>query len=280
MSAASKACQQFSFIFCSSFSLTFFIFCSIKIALGQRREEINLAPQVLINCNGGGTCYGGDPSKAYDYMSETGIPEETCQNYEAVNGDCKPMGICETCVPGDTPDTFLPGKCTPVTNFSHWYVEEYGMVNAGADTDVTGRKLKTADTIKSEILARGPVACGMHVSPQFVAYRGGIFKQFTPMSWLLDHEVSLVGWGEENGEEFWYGRNSWGTWWGEQGLFRIAMHHFNLGIELECTWATPSVYPPPPTSARARKKAIKALIPVRYSHCFSYRKREVCKGIY
>ena len=29
--------------------------------------------------------------------------------------------------------------------------------------------------------------------------------------------------------------------WGEEGLFRIAMHHFNLGIELECTWATPSL---------------------------------------
>ena len=35
----------------------------LKIALGQGHREINLAPQVLINCNGGGTCFGGDPSK-------------------------------------------------------------------------------------------------------------------------------------------------------------------------------------------------------------------------
>ena len=37
--------------------------------------------------------------------------------------------------------------------------------------------VQAADKIKAEIMARGPVSCGMHVSPQFVAYRGGIFKQ-------------------------------------------------------------------------------------------------------
>jgi len=233
----------------------------LKIAGGQGHEEINLAPQVLINCNGGGTCFGGDPSKAYQYMSQNGIPEETCQNYEAVNGECKPMGICETCVPGDTPDTFLPGKCSPISNFSHWFVEEYGLVNAGSNSDVTGRKLKAADKIKAEIMARGPVSCGMHVSPQFVAYRGGIFKEFTPLAWLLDHEISLVGWGEENGEEFWVGRNSWGTWWGEQGLFRIAMHHFNLGIELECSWATPSLSPASQKTHMPQKGGATSTIP-------------------
>ena len=215
----------------------------LKIAFGEGRREINLAPQVLINCNGGGTCHGGDPSLAYKYISEHGIPEETCQNYEAVDGECKPKGVCETCVPGDTPETFVPGVCSPIANFSHWFIAEYGKVNGGAGTDATGRKLRAADKIKAEIAARGPVSCGMHVSQEFVRYRGGIFKQFTPFSWLLDHEVSLLGWGEEGGEEFWIGRNSWGTWWGEQGLFRIAMHRHNLGIELECTWATPSLSP-------------------------------------
>lgn len=217
---------------------------------------------MLINCHGGGTCNGGDPSKAYHYMSEKGLPEETCQNYEAVNGECKPMGICETCEPGDTPDTLLPGKCAPVANFSRWFVEEYGLVNAGKDTDVTGRKLRLADKIKAEIFLRGPVTCGIHASDEFVKYRGGIFKQFTPMAWLLDHEISLVGWGVENGEEFWFGRNSWGTWWGEQGLFRIAMHHFNLGVELECSWATPSVSPASAASTSMHtSKAGKTLVP-------------------
>lgn len=35
------------------------------------------------------------------------------------------------------------------------------------------------------------------------------------------------------------GRNSWGTYWGENGWFRIQMHHDNLGIEQDCDWGVP-----------------------------------------
>jgi cathepsin X len=33
----------------------------------------------------------------FDYMEQSGLPEETCQNYEATDGDCQPNGICEDC---------------------------------------------------------------------------------------------------------------------------------------------------------------------------------------
>jgi hypothetical protein len=32
--------------------------------------------------------------------------------------------------------------------------------------------------------------------------------------------------------KFWWGRNSWGTYWGEKGLFRIIRGINNLRIEL------------------------------------------------
>lgn len=53
---------------------------------------------MLINCHGGGSCQGGDPASAFHYMAANGIPDETCQNYEAVNMECAPFGVCETCV--------------------------------------------------------------------------------------------------------------------------------------------------------------------------------------
>lgn len=45
------------------------------------------------------------------------------------------------------------------------------------------------------------------------------------------HSVVLHGWGEESGAKYWIGRNSWGTGWGEEGLFRILRGENHLGIE-------------------------------------------------
>lgn len=75
-------------------------------------------------------------------------------------------------------------------------------------------------------------------------YQRGIYSERIQGEIELTHEVSLVGWGvSEDGTEYWIGRNSWGTYWGEHGFFRINMHKDNLGINTDCIFAVPVTDP-------------------------------------
>ena len=84
-------------------------------------------------------------------------------------------------------------------------------------------------------------ACGIAVTNEFEEYNGGVYSQGGRH--YINHIISVVGWGREesSGREYWVGRNSWGTYWGELGYFRIQMHTDNLAIEDDCVWAVPKL---------------------------------------
>lgn len=89
-----------------------------------------------------------------------------------------------------------------------------------------------------EIYQRGPISCGIDSTDELHDYTGGIFEDKTGVK-DVNHEISIVGFGEEDGTKFWIVRNSWGASWGEEGFFRIVRGVNNLGIESDCAWATP-----------------------------------------
>jgi cathepsin X len=92
----------------------------------------------------------------------------------------------------------------------------------------------------NEIYQRGPITCVIAVTDLLINnYTGGIFEDRTGRL-DEDHDISVTGWGEEkNGVKYWIIRNSWGTYWGEGGNFRLIRGKNNLNIEKTCTWATP-----------------------------------------
>jgi cathepsin X len=212
---------------CWAFAATSAVGDRIKILRQNAWPEYNLAPQVLLNCGTAGTCNGGDSSAAYAYMAQNGLPDETCAPYQAKDLNCTAINICKTCAP----DFSNPAKkCVAQTPQRMWKVSQYGVVSGAAN-------------MMAEIFARGPISCSMAVTPAFVAYTGGIFKDTTG-AMTPDHEISIVGWGVDpsTNTPYWLGRNSWGTSWGwNSGLFQIARGINNCAIEASCSWAVPII---------------------------------------
>ena len=46
----------------------------------------------------------------------------------------------------------------------------------------------------------------------------------------LDHAALAVGYGEDNGEEYWLIKNSWSVSWGDKGFIKIAARDDNCGV--------------------------------------------------
>ena len=92
----------------------------------------------------------------------------------------------------------------------------------------------------NEIKQRGPVVCDVYSPPDFHNYTSGIYVGPTVTRVEdLNHAIEVVGWGEENGQKYWFIRNSWGSFWGENGFGKVLRGSNNIGIELDCSYGVP-----------------------------------------
>jgi cathepsin X len=197
----------------------------IKIIRKGAWPDINISPQPLISCEptmyG---CEGGDDLVAYDWMNKNQITDRTTSIYLArghTNGEsCSPMILARDCHPGEA--CFIPAT-----------YQYYNVSTFDAITGATNAEMIT--NMKNEIHQRGPISCYIEATQLFDDYTGGIFcaqAEYTESN----HAISLTGWGVDasTGEAYWELRNSWGTYWGEEGFARVCMGKNEMLIESDC----------------------------------------------
>ena len=213
----------------------------------QGKLRAQLSVQQLLNFGSkitGGTCNGGDDLKAYDFIHKYGISDDTCAPFVGldmargfqVNAmkdvDEVRAHQCYLCM--------WDGSCTFVRRESYnlYGADEFGTV-------------KGVSEMMAEVFARGPIACSVNSeSEYFNAYSGGIITcphgSYGCNPKFTDHVIVIAGWGTdaETGMDYWVGRNSYGTQWGEGmggGWFRLQRGTDTIGLEShKCSWAVPA----------------------------------------
>lgn len=158
---------------------------------------VSLSEQQLMDCDKSDDgCGGGDESSAISYASRAGMCSEASYSYRGRTGRCQ-INSCDMVIqPGD--------------------ISGYRHVGSSASSLMSAVQL-------------GPVNLGVGADGSgFQSYSYGVLTYCPSRS--NDHAVLLVGYGSEQGEDYWRVKNSWGSSWGENGYIRISRQGDPCGI--------------------------------------------------
>ena len=172
---------------CWAFATTAATESAVILTLGTPGTDLNLAEQILVSCSGQGSCGGGYIHSTSTYIRDTGLPLESCYSYTATNGNCS-------------------SAC------ANWQSSTYKITGLSSVTQLV-------DSIKNALYTYGPLVTTMDVYQDFFNYRSGIYS-YVSGSKAGGHAILVIGY--DDGGQYFTCKNSWGTWWGESGYFRIA----------------------------------------------------------
>lgn len=171
---------------------------------------VSLSEQNLVDCSvsfGNHGCEGGLMDYAFTYIKTNGgIDTETSYPYEAKEGECR------------------------------YEAQSSGATDSGfVDILPAGDELK----LKEAVATVGPVSVAIDAShPSFQMYKSGVYDEPECSPESLDHGVLVVGYGSENGQDYWIVKNSWATRWGEEGYIKMSRNKSN-----QCGIASSASYP-------------------------------------
>jgi cathepsin L len=142
------------------------------------------------SCGGTGGCHGATAAIGFEYVVGAGIMQEYQIGYTSYYGVESPCAVTESMYPVGTIDGYVK---LPSNNYT---------------------------TLMNALATVGPVGVSVDAST-WHSYSSGIYNGCNQQNPDINHAVVLVGYGEENGQKYWIGRNSWSPSWGEKGFIRI-----------------------------------------------------------
>lgn len=170
----------------------------------------NLSEAFLVNCSDGGNCTGGYTYKVYEFLNNT-------RKKMRLETEMADNGVKEPCIT----------KTGPLT---HTELMDWGIVDPSGDIS----RIPTVAQIKEALCKYGAISCSIQTTRLFGDYAGGVFRQTasnytTPKT---NHAVVIIGW--DDSKNAWLVRNSWGTYWGENGYAWVDYNTNNIGRR--ATW--------------------------------------------
>lgn len=230
----------------------------LNILRNTAGAEWTVSAQMLLTCsknpaNNLNGCEGADTYEAALFLEESPIFDSSCLAYQAIDldGMCADKDkICQNIVEGEV--VFTPAsemRQFKVKKGTVRKVTEY-YNNMKPDPKVNKQQvIKMNEKRMIAELQNGPIVCGVSLPKDFPFFQGSqIFQNNQNLPY--DHDVSIVGYGTENGVPYWNIRNSWGEPFGDEGFFRLERGKGIMNIEFICVAFTPETIEPSRSALR------------------------------
>ena len=175
----------------------------------KKGQLVSLSEQNLVDCStsyGNHGCSGGLMDNAFRYIkANDGIDTEESYPYQAHNEQCR-----------------------------------FKRENVGAtDTGYVDIQHEDENALMQAVQSIGPVSVAIDAGHRsFQMYKEGIYYEAECSQTRLDHGVLAVGYGTEDGQDYWLVKNSWGAQWGMEGYIKMSRNRSN-----NCGIATQASYP-------------------------------------